>query len=121
MLYIGSNKQDENIVIPYALIKRYDTYSDPQLFINDFINYLKSEYSNFSCTDILTGTIGQYQVYGVTTYYTLSSGENMVDNRYAIVMDNVVYMFATRELDVNTEEMNNLCKELITHFEKLGG
>ena len=81
--------------------------------MNSFTDYLRKSYSDLAITiDLVSGNIGDKFVYGIAYNYT-SSGHLVVDNRYAFVINNVVYMIGTKEENTNSTEVNNLAEHVI--------
>ena len=74
---------------------------------------MRKEYSDLRITiDLVSGVIGNRTVYGVAYNYT-SSGHLVVDNRYALNINNKIYMVGTKEENTNTTEINNLASHIM--------
>ncbi len=114
LIYIGKNQTSNGIPIPYVMIGRYDNFSDPVKFLNSFTTYLQKEYSDLKIViDLLSGTIGNRTVYGIEYSYTVS-GHTVMDNRYAIVVNNKIYMIGSKEENTNSSEINSVVKHVIS-------
>ena len=75
---------------------------------------MKKEYSDLVISiDLVSGTIGDKLVYGIAYNYT-SSGHLIVDNRYAVNINNKIYMIGSKEENTNTTEINNVVEHIIT-------
>lgn len=113
-IYVGQNTIDNKVAIPYVIIGRYDNFNDQVTFLNNFTNYMKKEYSDLAISiDLVSGTIGDKLVYGIAYNYT-SSGHLIVDNRYAVNINNKIYMIGSKEENTNTTEINNVVEHIIT-------
>lgn len=112
-IYVGKNTHNNNVVIPYVIIGRYDNFNDQITFLNSFTNYMKKEYSDLAITiDLVSGTIGNKLVYGLAYNYT-SNGHLIVDNRYAITINNKIYMIGSKEENTNSNEINAVVEHII--------
>ena len=112
-IYVGKNTNNNNVVIPYVIIGRYDNFNDQVTFLNSFTNYMKKEYSDLVITiDLLSGNIGNKLVYGLAYNYT-SNGHLIVDNRYAVTINNKVYMIGSKEENTNSTEINSVVEHII--------
>lgn len=112
-IYVGKNTNNNNVVIPYVIIGRYDNFNDQITFLNSFTNYMKKEYSDLVITiDLVSGTIGNKLVYGIAYNYT-SNGHLIVDNRYAVTINNKVYMIGSKEENTNSTEINSIVEHII--------
>ncbi len=113
-VYVAKNIDSEGALIPYIMIGRYNDFSNAQIFLNNFTDYMKKNYSDLTVTsNLLSGVIGDKLVYGITYNY-ISSGHLIVDNRYATVIGGRVYMIATREENVNSTEINSVTEHIIS-------
>lgn len=111
--YVGSNIDNEGALIPYVILGWDSTYKKAPDFLNAFTNELKKAYGNVEITiDMLSNTIGNYYVYGIQYQYN-SSGHIVIDNRYAIELNNKIFMIGSREENVNTDTMNNVVRVII--------
>ena len=112
-IYVGKNTNNNNVVIPYVIIGRYDNFNDQVTFLNSFTNYMKKEYSDLVITiDLVSGTIGNKLVYGIAYNYT-SNGHLIVDNRYAVTINNKIYMIGSKEENTNSTEINSVVEHII--------
>lgn len=113
-VYVAKNIDSEGALIPYIMIGRYNDFSNAQIFLTNFTDYMKKSYSDLTVTiDLLSGVIGDKLVYGIAYNYT-SGGHLVVDNRYATVIGGRVYMIATREENVNSAEINSVAEHIIS-------
>ncbi len=120
LIYLAKNIDNQGALVPYIVIGRYDNFNNAVQFLNSFTDYMKKEYNDLKITiDLVSGTIGNKLVYGLAYNYT-SDNHLVVDNRYAIVENNVVYMIGSKEENVNTQEINNVVEHVITTF-SIGG
>lgn len=112
-VYIAQNMDNQGPLVPYVIIGRYSNYSNETQFLTDFTNYMKKEYSDLQITiDLLSGTIGNRIVYGLAYNYT-SSGHLVVDNRYALTINNKIYMIGTKEENTNSQIVNDLARHIM--------
>ena len=112
-IYVSQNTSGNSAVIPYVIIGRYDNFNNGVQFLNSFTDYLRKECSDLKITiDLLSGVIGNRTVYGIAYNYT-SDGHLIVDNRYAVVINNKVYMVGTKEENTNATEINNLASHIL--------
>lgn len=112
-IYIARNIDNEGPLVPYIIVGQYSNYSNETQFLTDFTNYMKKEYTDLQITiDLLSGMIGNRLVYGLAYNYT-SSNHLVVDNRYALTINNKVYMIGTKEENTNTQEVNNLARHIM--------
>ena len=113
LIYVGKNIDDQGALIPYIIVGKYEKFNNAVQFLNSFTDYMRKDYSDLVITiDLLSGTVGDKLVYGIAYNYS-SSGHLVVDNRYATVINNVVYMIASREENVNSTEINNVARHII--------
>lgn len=111
--YVGSNIDNEGPLIPYVVMGWDSTYKKAPDFLNAFTSELKKVYGNVEITiDMLSNTIGKYYVYGIQYQYN-SSGHIVIDNRYAIELDNKIFMIGSKEENVNTDTINNVVRVII--------
>lgn len=112
-IYASQNTNGSSATIPYVIIGRYDKFNNGVQFLNSFTDYLRKEYSDLKITiDLLSGVIGNRTVYGIAYNYT-SNGHLIVDNRYAFVINNRVYMVGTKEENTNSNEINNVASHIL--------
>ena len=120
LVYLGTNVDNQGAFIPYIVIGRYDNYNDGAKFLNEFTEYIRREYPDMIITiDLLSGTINGKTTYGIQYKYTVN-GRIVIDNRYAIVVNNKVYMIGSKEENVNSAEINEVVKNLISTFTEGG-
>lgn len=113
-VYVAKNIDSDGALIPYIMIGRYNDFSNAQVFLNSFTDYMKKSYSDLTVTiDLVSGVIGDKLVYGTAYNYT-SGGHLVVDNRYATVIGGRVYMIASREENTNSTEINNVVEHIIS-------
>lgn len=111
--YVGSNIDNEGPLIPYIVLGWDSTYSDPTQFLNAFTKELQKVYGEVLITiDMISNTIGNYYVYGIQYQYN-SSGHIVIDNRYAIKINNKILMIGSKEENVNTDTINNIVGVII--------
>lgn len=112
-IYVAKTINDNEATIPYVIIGKYDNFNNSVQFLNSFTDYMRKNYSDLSIVlDLVSGNVGDKLVYGIAYNYT-SSNHLIVDNRYAIVIDNVVYMLGSKEENTNTTEINNVVEHII--------
>ena len=120
LIYIGKNSTSNGIPIPYVMIGRYDNFSDQVQFLNTFTEYLKKEYSDVKIIiDMLSGNIGNRLVYGIAYSYTVD-GHVVIDNRYAVVINNKIYMIGSKEENTNSTEINSVVEHVIASLNEGG-
>ena len=111
--YVGSNIDNEGPLIPYIVLGWDSTFSDPAQFLNAFTKELQKVYGEVLITiDMISNTIGNYYVYGIQYQYN-SSGHIVIDNRYAIKINNKILMIGSKEENVNTDTINNIVGVII--------
>ena len=109
-IYVGKNIDNEGALIPYLLIEKYKNYTDPTVILSELTQQIGKEYSDARITiDLLSGYIGDKYVYGMQFAYT-SNGHLVIDNRYAFLVNNSMYLLTTKEENENTNEINNVGK-----------
>ena len=112
-LYVAQNIDKQGALIPYIIIDRYKSYTDPKALISDFTTAIANEYPDVAITiNMLSNYIGDKYVYGIQYTYT-SSGHVVVDNRYAFLVNGKMYLIGTKEENVNTDEINNTTRLII--------
>ena len=95
------------------MIEKYKNYTNPQDILNDLTNEIGKEYSDATITiNMLSNYVGDKYVYGIQYMYT-SSGHVVVDNRYAFLVNNKMYLVTTKEENTNTNELNNIAGLII--------
>lgn len=106
-IYVGKNIDKDGALIPYIMIEKYKNYTDPTQLLNELTNEISKEYSDAVITiNMLSSYIGDKYVYGIQYTYT-SNGHIVVDNRYAFLVGNSMYLVTTKEENTNTAEINN--------------
>lgn len=111
--YVGSNIDNDGPLIPYVVLGWDSTYNDPAQFLNAFTKELQKVYGEVLITiDMISNTIGNYYVYGIQYQYN-SSGHIVIDNRYAIKINNKILMIGSKEENVNTDTINNIVGVII--------
>lgn len=105
--YVGQSIDESGALIPYMVLGWDNNYANPVQFLNAFTDELRKVYNDVTITiDLVSDNIGSYYVYGIQYKYT-TKGHTVIDNRYATMIGNKVFMVGTREENTNTEEMNN--------------
>ncbi len=113
-IYVGKNIDNKGALIPYIIIGRYDNFNNEVQFLNSFTNYMKQQTSDLKIIiDLVSGVIGNKTVYGLAYSYT-SSNHLVIDNRYATVINNKVYMVGSKEENTNTAEINNVVDHILS-------
>lgn len=112
-IYVGQNIDSKGALIPYIIIGRYDNFNNGVQFLNNFTDYMRKQYSDLKITiDLLSGVIGNRTVYGLAYNYNVNN-HLIVDNRYAVVINNKVYMVGSKEENTNTTEINNVVEHIL--------
>lgn len=112
-IYVAKNIDNEGALIPYIMIGRYDNYYDSVAFLTDFTSYMRQQYSDLIITiDLVSGVRAGRTVYGLAYNYT-SGGHLVVDNRYAVTINNKVYMIGSKEENVNSAEINDVVGHIL--------
>lgn len=112
-IYVGKNIDNEGALIPYIMIEKYKNYTDPKILLNDLTKEIGKEYNGAKITiDLLSANINDKYVYGIQYTYT-SNGHLVIDNRYAFLIKNSMYLVTTKEEKTNTNEINNVAKLII--------
>lgn len=113
-IYVAKNIDNEGALIPYIVVGRYDNFSNETQFLNSFTEYMKKSYSDLKITiDLVSGVVGNKTVYGLAYNYT-SSNHLVVDNRYAVLINNKVYMIGSKEENTNSAEINSVVEHIIS-------
>ncbi len=119
-IYVGKNIDSKGALIPYIIIGRYDKYNNGVQFLNNFTDYMRKQYSDLKITiDLLSGVIGNRTVYGLAYNYNVNN-HLIVDNRYAVVINNKVYMVGSKEENTNTTEINNVVEHILSTLTERG-
>lgn len=112
-IYVGQYIDDSGALIPYISIEKYTGYTNPVDILNELYELLVKEYPDISIViDLVNGQINNKDVYGVCFGYT-SNGHYVIDNRYAFLIGNSMYLITTKEENQNTDEINNVCTLII--------
>lgn len=112
-IYVGKNIDNEGALIPYIMIEKYKNYTDPKILLNDLTKEIGKEYNGAKITiDLLSANINDKYVYGIQYTYT-SNSHLVIDNRYAFLIKNSMYLVTTKEEKTNTNEINNVAKLII--------
>lgn len=112
-IYVGQYIDDSGALIPYISIEKYTGYTNPVDILNELYELLVKEYPDTSIViDLVNGQINDKDVYGVCFGYT-SNGHYVIDNRYAFLIGNSMYLITTKEENQNTDEINNVCTLII--------
>ena len=113
LIYVAQNIDNQGVLIPYIMIGKYSGYNNETKFLTDFTSYISKEYSDLKIIiDLLSGTIGNRTVYGIAYSYT-SSGHLVIDNRYAVLINNKIYMVGTKEENTNSDEINAIARHIL--------
>lgn len=114
LIYVAEKIDSDGAYIPYIMVAKYTSYNNCVTFLNDFTSSLKKSYPDVLITiSLLSNYVGDHYTYGIQYTYT-SSGHKVVDNRYATLINNVVYMIGTKEENVNTTAINNAAATVIS-------
>ena len=112
-IYVGQYIDDSGALIPYISIEKYTGYTNPVDILNELYELLVKEYPDTSIViDLVNGQINDKDVYGVCFGYT-SNGHYVIDNRYAFLIGNSMYLITTKEENQNTDEINNVTTLII--------
>lgn len=118
-IYVGKNIDDNGALIPYIMIDKYKNYTDPTVLLSELTTAIGKEYPDARITiDLISGYLGDKYTYGIQYMYT-SSGHVVVDNRYAFLVNNSMYLVTTKEENVNTNEINNVGKLIIESLKEV--
>lgn len=119
-IYVGQNIDSKGALIPYIIIGRYDNFNNGVQFLNNFTDYMRKQYSDLKITiDLISGNIGNRTVYGLAYNYNVNN-HLIVDNRYAVVINNKVYMVGSKEENTNTTEINNVVEHILATLTERG-
>lgn len=112
-IYVAKNIDKEGALIPYVMIEKYKSYTDPKEFLTELTTAITKEYPDARITiNLVSAYINDKYVYGIQYTYT-SSNHIVVDNRYAFLVGNSMYLVTTKEENTNTDEINNVGKIII--------
>lgn len=110
LTYVGASIDSDGALIPYIVLGWDSNYNNPVQFLNAFTDELRKAYGDVAITiDLVQGTLGQYSVYGIQYTYN-SSGHLVVDNRYATVINNKIFMIGSKEENVNQQYINDIIR-----------
>ncbi len=110
LTYVGASIDSDGALIPYIVLGWDSNYKNPVQFLNAFTDELRKAYGDVAITiDLVQGTLGQYSVYGIQYTYN-SSGHLVVDNRYATVINNKIFMIGSKEENVNQQYINDIIR-----------
>ena len=110
LTYVGASIDSDGALIPYIVLGWDSNYNNPVQFLNAFTDELRKAYGDVAITiDLVQGTLGQYSVYGIQYTYN-SSGHLVVDNRYATVINNKIFMIGSKEENVNQQYVNDIIR-----------
>ena len=119
-IYVGKNIDSKGALIPYIIIGRYDKFTNEVQFLNSFTDYMSKQYNDLQIIiNMLSGIIGNRTVYGIAYSYT-SSNHLIIDNRYAVLVNNIVYMVGSKEENTNTAEINSVVEHILTTLTERG-
>lgn len=118
-IYVGKNIDNDGALIPYILIEKYKNYTDPKVILNELTTEIGKEYSDAVITiSLLSAYLGDKHTYGIQYAYT-SNGHLVIDNRYAFLLNNSMYLVTTKEENVNTQEINSVTKLIIESLKEV--
>ena len=118
-IYVGKNIDNQGALIPYIMIEKYKGYTSPEVLLNELTTEIGKEYPDATITiNLLSGSLGNKYVYGIQYAYT-SSGHLVIDNRYAFLVNNSMYLVTTKEENVNTDEINNVSRIIIESLKEV--
>lgn len=118
-IYVGKNIDNQGALIPYIMIEKYKGYTNPEVLLNELTTEIGKEYPDATITiNLLSGSLGNKYVYGIQYAYT-SSGHLVIDNRYAFLVNNSMYLVTTKEENVNTDEINNVSRIIIESLKEV--
>ncbi len=119
-IYVGKNIEKNRTPIPYIIIGRYDNFSNEVQFLNSFTNYMRNQYSDLTITiDLVSGIIGNRTVYGLAYNYNVNN-HLIVDNRYAVAINNKIYMVGSKEENTNSKEINDVVEHILSTLNEGG-
>lgn len=118
-IYVGKNIDDQGALIPYIMIDKYKGYNSGATLLQELTSALSKEYPDTRILiDLINANIGDKYVYGMEFTYT-SNGHVVVDNRYAFLVNNSMYLVTTKEENTNTNEINNVTKLIIESLKEV--
>ena len=118
-IYVAKNIDDKGALIPYIMIEKYKGYSSPEVLLSELTTEIGKEYSDATITiNLLSAYLGNKYTYGMQFAYT-SNGHLVIDNRYAFLVNNSMYLVTTKEENVNTNEINNVSRIIIESLKEV--
>ena len=118
-IYVGKNIDNQGALIPYIMIEKYKGYNNGTTLLQELTSALSKEYPDTRILiDLISANIGDKYVYGMEFTYT-SNGHVVVDNRYAFLVNNSMYLVTTKEENANTNEINNVAKLIIESLKEV--
>lgn len=118
-IYVGQNIDDKGALIPYIMIEKYKGYSDGSELLKELTNEIGKTYPDATILiNLLSANIGDKYVYGMQFGYT-SDGHVVVDNRYAFLVGNSMYLVTTKEENTNSAEINNVTETIIKSLKEV--
>lgn len=118
-IYVGQNIDNEGALIPYIMIEKYKGYSDGATLLKDVTTEIGKTYTDAKILiDLISANVGNKFVYGMAFGYT-SNGHIVVDNRYAFLVGNSMYLVTTKEENVNSDEINNVARIIMESLKEV--
>lgn len=112
-IYIAKRIDKDGAIIPYVILGKYQNFNNGVQFLNKFTDYMRGKHNDLQITiDLVSGVIGDKTTYGLAYNYYVDN-HLVVDNRYAVVINNKVYMIGSKEENINTTEINNVVEQVI--------
>jgi len=116
--YISKKYKSKKATKPYFVISLHEEYESAGEYLEESTNESKKEYGNTftPITEMLVTLIGNKYVSKITfsNYY---EGEVTIENRYAYLKDNKVYVLSSYENQNNNEEINEIANNIISTLE----
>ena len=104
--------------IPYVMLVPYK-YSSAEKFLSDFTDYMKGIHSDLKVTaKTAERTIGDKDCYEIDYSYKLS-GYDLTDRRIAVEANDMVYMFASKEIESRKETLGTMLEDVVAQCEFL--
>lgn len=118
-IYVGQNIDDKGALIPYIMIEKYKGYTDGSVLLKELTTEIGKTYPDATILiDLVSGNIGDKFVYGIEFSYT-SDGHVVIDNRYAFLVGNSMYLLTTKEENANSTEINNVTETIIKSLKEV--
>ena len=118
-IYVGQNIDDKGALIPYIMIEKYKGYNDGSVLLKELTTEIGKNYPDATILiDLISAYLGDKYVYGMEFGYT-SDGHMVVDNRYAFLVGNSMYLVTTKEENTNSTEINNVCRLIIESLKEV--